>query len=113
MISLENASRYFGSFCVLNVRRWPLGSGHSTMIRCINLSKKYGKGKIWVNGTELTEDGMTMIVVTQEIGFAKQAASKGIFMDQGELVEVVQGRTVFLQPIYDRTKPVLPQIVTH
>lgn len=83
------------------------------MIRCISRFKRHDGGRIWVNGTELTEDGMTMIVVTHEMGFAKQAASKVIFMDQGELVEVVQGRTVFLQPIYDRTKPVLPQIVTH
>ena len=59
------------------------------MIRRINRLKKHDEGKIWVNGTELTEDGMTMIVVTHEMGFAKQAASKVIFMDQGELVEVV------------------------
>ncbi len=83
------------------------------MIRCINRLKRHDEGKIWVNGTELTEDGMTMIMVTHEMGFAKQTASKVIFMDQGELVEVVQGRTVFLQPIYDRTKPVLAQIVRH
>jgi len=59
------------------------------MIRCINRLKRHDAGKIWVNGTELTEDGMTMIVVTHEMGFAKQAASKVIFMDQGELVEAV------------------------
>ena len=59
------------------------------MIRCINRFKRHDEGKIWVNGTELTEDGMTMIVVTHEMGFAKQAASKVIFMDQGELVEAV------------------------
>jgi|TARA_B110001454_G_scaffold36604_1_gene36099 ABC-type polar amino acid transport system ATPase subunit len=59
------------------------------MIRCINRLKRHDEGKIWVNGTELTEDGMTMIVVTHEMGFAKQAASKVIFMDQGELVEAV------------------------
>ena len=59
------------------------------MIRRINRLKKHDEGKIWVNGTELTKDGMTMIVVTHEMGFAKQAASKVIFMDQGELVEVV------------------------
>ena len=59
------------------------------MIRCINPLKRQDEGEIWVNGTELTEDGMTMIVVTHEMGFTKQAASKVIFMDQGELVEVV------------------------
>ena len=59
------------------------------MIRCINPLKRQDEGEIWVNGTELTEDGMTMIVVTHEMGFKKQAASKVIFMDQGELVEVV------------------------
>jgi ABC-type polar amino acid transport system ATPase subunit len=59
------------------------------MIRCINRLKRQDEGEIWVNGTELTEDGMTMIVVTHEMGFTKQAASKVIFMDQGELVEAV------------------------
>ena len=47
------------------------------------------KAESGLTGTELTEDGMTMIVVTHEMGFAKQAASKVIFMDQGELVEAV------------------------
>lgn len=65
------------------------------MIRCINWSKKYGEGKIWVNGTELAEDGMTMIVVTHEVGFAKQAARKVIFMDQGGLVEAVPTEQFF------------------
>ena len=59
------------------------------MIRCINRLKRHDEGKSWANDTELTEDGMTMIVATHEMGFAKQAASKVIFMDQGELVEAV------------------------
>lgn len=59
------------------------------MICCINRLERHYEGNFWVNDTELTEDGMTMIVVTHEMGFTKQAASKVIFMDQGELVEVV------------------------
>ena len=59
------------------------------MICCINRLERHDEGNFWVNDTELTEDGMTMIMVTYEMGFAKQAASKVIFMDQGELVEAV------------------------
>ena len=62
---------------------------------------------------ELAEDGMTMIVVTHEMGFAKKAANKVVFMDQGEVVEAAPTEQFFSQPESDRTKLFLSQILTH
>ena len=62
---------------------------------------------------ELAEDGMTMIVVTHEMGFAKKAANKVVFMDQGEVVESAPTEQFFSQPESDRTKLFLSQILTH
>lgn len=62
---------------------------------------------------ELAEDGMTMIVVTHEMGFAKKAANKVVFMDEGEVVESAPTEQFFSQPESDRTKLFLSQILTH
>ena len=62
---------------------------------------------------ELAEDGMTMIVVTHEMGFAKKAADKVVFMDEGEVVESAPTEQFFSQPESDRTKLFLSQILTH
>ena len=62
---------------------------------------------------ELAEDGMTMIVVTHEMGFAKKAANKVVFMDQGEVVESAPTEQFFSEPESDRTKLFLSQILTH
>ena len=62
---------------------------------------------------ELAEDGMTMIEVTHEMGFAKKAANKVIFMDEGEVVESAPTEQFFSQPENDRTKLFLSQILTH
>ncbi|NKC12124.1 MAG: ATP-binding cassette domain-containing protein [Gammaproteobacteria bacterium] len=62
---------------------------------------------------ELAEDGMTMIVVTHEMGFAKRAANSVIFMDQGEIVEAAQTEQFFASPESERTKLFLSQILGH
>ena len=62
---------------------------------------------------ELAEEGMTMIVVTHEMGFAKKAANKVVFMDEGEVVESAPTEEFFSQPKSDRTKLFLSQILTH
>ncbi len=61
---------------------------------------------------ELAEEGMTMIVVTHEMGFAKKAANKVVFMDEGEVVESAPTEEFFSQPKSDRTKLFLSQILT-
>lgn len=63
--------------------------------------------------TGLARDGMTMIVVTHEMGFARSVADRVIFMDEGEIVEEADPETFFSHPKNDRTKNFLSQILTH
>lgn len=62
---------------------------------------------------ELAEDGMTMVVVTHEMGFAKTVANTMVFMDEGEIVEIATPETFFTAPKSDRTQLFLSQILTH
>lgn len=62
---------------------------------------------------ELAEEGMTMVCVTHEMGFAKKVADKMVFMDQGEIVEVGTPTSFFSTPEHDRTKRFLSQILDH
>ncbi len=60
---------------------------------------------------ELAESGMTMMVVTHEMGFARKVADRIIFMDQGEIVEEAPPERFFREPEYDRTRLFLSQIL--
>ena len=62
---------------------------------------------------ELAEDGMTMICVTHEMGFARQVANRVIFMDDGQIVEQNEPEQFFRNPQSDRTKLFLSQILGH
>ena len=62
---------------------------------------------------ELAESGMTMLVVTHEMGFARQVANRVIFMDEGEIVEENEPEIFFNKPKNDRTKLFLSQILSH
>ena len=62
---------------------------------------------------ELAESGMTMLVVTHEMGFARQVANRVIFMDAGEIVEENEPEEFFNNPESDRTKLFLSQILSH
>ena len=62
---------------------------------------------------ELAEDGMTMMVVTHEMGFARQVANRVIFMDEGQIVEQNEPEEFFNNPQSDRTKLFLSQILGH
>jgi len=62
---------------------------------------------------ELAREGMTMLVVTHEMGFAKTVADRVVFMDQGEIVETAQPATFFESPQTDRAKLFLSQILGH
>ncbi len=59
----------------------------------------------------LAEDGMTMLVVTHEMGFARQVANRVIFMDQGQIVEQNSPEQFFSNPQSERTKLFLSQIL--
>ncbi len=62
---------------------------------------------------ELAEDGMTMLVVTHEMGFAKKVANRVIFMDAGQIVEENEPNEFFNNPQNDRTQLFLSQILQH
>ena len=62
---------------------------------------------------ELAEEGMTMICVTHEMGFARQVANRVIFMDAGQIVEQNEPEEFFMNPKSDRTKLFLSQILGH
>ncbi|WP_298421364.1 amino acid ABC transporter ATP-binding protein [Rhodoblastus sp.] len=59
----------------------------------------------------LAREGMTMMVVTHEMGFARQAADRVIFMDQGQIVEIAPPEAFFATPRHERTKSFLRQIL--
>jgi general L-amino acid transport system ATP-binding protein len=62
---------------------------------------------------ELAEEGMTMLVVTHEMGFAQAVANRVIFMDQGQIVEQNEPREFFRNPQSERTRLFLSQILGH
>ena len=61
----------------------------------------------------LAKDGMTMIVVTHEMGFARKAANRVLFMADGALVEEAPPENFFTKPSSDRAKDFLSKILTH
>ncbi|MBO9568424.1 MAG: amino acid ABC transporter ATP-binding protein [Cellulomonas iranensis] len=61
----------------------------------------------------LARDGMTMVVVTHEMGFARRAAHRVVFMDAGQVVEEADPETFFTAPRSERAKDFLSKILTH
>ncbi len=62
---------------------------------------------------ELANEGMTMLCVTHEMGFARQVADRVIFMDEGEIVEENAPEAFFSNPENERTQLFLSQVLTH
>jgi general L-amino acid transport system ATP-binding protein len=62
---------------------------------------------------ELAEEGMTMLCVTHEMGFAKTVADRVIFMDQGQIIEENAPEPFFNNPQSERTQLFLSQILGH
>ena len=61
----------------------------------------------------LAEDGMSMICVTHEMGFARKVANRVIFMDEGQIIEEKEPEAFFNNPESERTKLFLSQILNH
>ena len=62
---------------------------------------------------ELAHSGMTMIVVTHEMGFARKVANRVVFLSDGQIVEEAPPETFFTHPTSDRAKDFLGKILTH
>ena len=60
---------------------------------------------------ELAADGTTMVVVTHEMGFAREAGDRVTFMDEGEIIEEGTPEAVFDHPQHERTQLFLSQII--
>jgi len=63
--------------------------------------------------TGLARDGMTMVVVTHEMGFARKAADRVVFMADGEVAEVAEPETFFTAPTSRRAQDFLSKLLTH
>ena len=63
--------------------------------------------------TGLAEEGMTMVCVTHEMGFARTVADMMVFMDQGEIIERAEPQRFFSDPQNERTRSFLSQILAH
>jgi general L-amino acid transport system ATP-binding protein len=61
--------------------------------------------------TDLAKAGMTMVVVSHEMGFAKTVADRVVFMDEGKIIETKKTKDFFENPESDRTKLFLSQIL--
>jgi general L-amino acid transport system ATP-binding protein len=61
--------------------------------------------------TDLAKAGMTMVVVSHEMGFAKTVADRVVFMDEGKIIETKKTKDFFDNPENDRTKLFLSQIL--
>ena len=59
----------------------------------------------------LAEEGMTMLCVTHEMGFARQVADRVVFMDAGQIIEANKPEEFFANPQHERTKLFLSQIL--
>jgi len=62
---------------------------------------------------DLAQAGMTMVVVTHEMGFGRAAADRVVFMDAGQVVEIDSPEVIFSRPSHDRTKLFLSKILAH
>lgn len=62
---------------------------------------------------DLAREGMTMVIVSHEMGFARAAANRVVFMDQGRIVEMGAPEQVFDNPLHDRTRLFLSKVLQH
>ena len=60
---------------------------------------------------QLAEEGMTMVVVTHEMGFAQRVADRVVFMDHGTIVEEAEPKAIFANPVHERTRRFLGQVL--
>lgn len=60
---------------------------------------------------DLAAEGMTMLVVTHEMGFAREVSDRVVFMDHGRVVEEAASKDFFTKPLHDRTRDFLSQIL--
>ena len=116
---MKDIVKNFGDFCAVDHVNFsmkkgeivaiigPSGSGKSTLLRCINGLAKPTSGEVLNVMKKLADEHTTMIVVTHEMGFAKEVADRVIFMDNGVVVEEGTPEDIFVNPQSERLKAFL------
>jgi polar amino acid transport system ATP-binding protein len=66
---------------------------------------------IVLDGGRILEEGMTMVVVTHEMGFAREVADRVVVLDQGELIEQGPPEQIFSHPSHPRTRAFLSRVL--
>lgn len=61
--------------------------------------------------TSLAQEGMTMIVITHEMGFAQKVADKIVFMDKGEIIEIGKPAEIIVNPKHERTREFMSKLL--
>ena len=89
----------------------PSGSGKSTFLRCMNKLEEITDGEVLQVMKQLAADGMTMVIVTHEMGFAREVADRVLFMDGGYIVEEGTPQEVLLNPKEPRTIDFLNKVL--
>ncbi len=69
-------------------------------------------GEVLLVMKDLAQSGMTMVVVTHEMGFAREVSHRIVFIDQGTILEEAQPESFFIDPQHDRTKQFLQQLLS-
>ena len=105
----------------------PSGSGKSTFLRCLNLLELYPDVMLFDEPTSaldpemvgevlevmksLAREGMTMVVVTHEMGFAREVGDRVLFMDEGKVMEENTPENLFGNPQTQRAKEFLSKLL--
>lgn len=78
---------------------------------CINRIADRKRPAVILHLHELADEGMTMVVVTHEMGFAKEVANRVLFMDEGVIIEQNTPEAIFEDPQNSRTKDFLSKVL--
>ena len=90
---------------------WSICSGSCQIYLCAATEALHLTCSIW-NGYEgLAKDGMTMAVVTHEMGFAREVATRVLFVDEGHILEQGTPEQVFDHPQHARTREFLSKVL--